>query len=94
VLCISKQGRLQRRKGLVHWIVHFYRAKEGQTAHEFDGFRAKSFPLSMSRPAAAAQIHADEQTERLRADGISDIVALRSDTGEYAPLGNNPFDRN
>jgi hypothetical protein len=24
VLCISRQGRLQRHKGWVHWIVHFY----------------------------------------------------------------------
>jgi hypothetical protein len=52
--------------------------KEGQTARVLDGSTAKSFPFSMIRPATAAQMHADEQAERLRADGIQAMVALRS----------------
>jgi hypothetical protein len=48
----------------------------------------------MIRPAAAAQMLADEQAERLRADGITAMVALRSSTAEYAPLRNRLFDRN
>jgi hypothetical protein len=68
--------------------------KEGQTAHVLDGSTAKSFPFSMIRPAAAAQIHADEQAKRLRADGITAMVALRSGTAEYAPQRNILSDRN
>jgi hypothetical protein len=56
--------------------------KEGLAAHVLDGSTAKSFPFSMIRPAAAAQMHADEHAERLRADGISPLVALRSGTAE------------
>jgi hypothetical protein len=48
----------------------------------------------MTRPAAAAQMHTDEQAERLRADGITTMVALRSDIAEYAPLRNSLSDRN
>jgi hypothetical protein len=48
----------------------------------------------MIRPAAAAQMHADEHAERLRADGITTMVALRSGTAEYAPLRNRLSDRN
>jgi hypothetical protein len=68
--------------------------KERQTAHVLDGSTAKSFPFSMIRPAAAAQMHADEQAERPRADVITAIVALRSGTAEYAPLRNRLSDRN
>jgi hypothetical protein len=93
VLCISRQGRLERHKGCVNWIVHFYR--QGRT----DGPRAgwiysKEFSFSMIRPAAAAQMHADKQAERHRADGITAMVALRSGTAEYAPLRNSLSDRN
>jgi hypothetical protein len=59
-----------------------------------DGSTAKSFPFSMIRLAAAAQMHADEQAERLRADGITAMVALRFGTAEYAPLRNSLSDRN
>jgi hypothetical protein len=48
----------------------------------------------MIRPAAAAQMHADEQAERFRADGIKAMVALRSGTAEYVPLRNSLSDRN
>jgi hypothetical protein len=48
----------------------------------------------MIRPAAAVQMHADQQAERLRADGITAMVALRSGTAEYAPLRNSLSDRN
>jgi hypothetical protein len=48
----------------------------------------------MIRPAAAAQMHADEQAERRRADGIKAIVALRSGTAEYVPLRKRLSDRN
>jgi hypothetical protein len=41
----------------------FLSAKEGQTGHVLDGSTAKSFPFSKIRPAAAAQLHADEQAE-------------------------------
>jgi ribosomal protein S12 len=68
--------------------------KEGQTAHVLDGSTAKSFPFSMIQPAAAAQMHADEQAKRLRADGITGMVALRSGTAEYAPLRNRQSNRN
>jgi hypothetical protein len=68
--------------------------KEGQTAHVLDGSTAKSFRFSMIRPAAAAQMHADEQAERPRADVITAIVALRSGTAEYAPLQKRLSDRN
>jgi hypothetical protein len=68
--------------------------KKGQTAQVLDGSTAKRFPFSMIRPAAAAQMHADEQAERLRADGITATVALRSGTVEYAPLRNRLSDRN
>jgi hypothetical protein len=68
--------------------------KEGQTAHVLDGSTAKSFPCSMIRPAAAAQMHAEEQAERLRADGITAMVALCSGTAEYALLRNRLSDRN
>jgi hypothetical protein len=75
--------------------LYIFIGKEGQTAHVLDGSTAKSFPLSMIRPAAAAQMHADEQAERLRADGITAImIALRSGTAEYAPLRNSLSDRN
>jgi hypothetical protein len=60
--------------------------QEGQTTHVLDGSTEKSFPFSMIRPAAAAQMHADEQAERLRADVITAMLALRSDTAEYALL--------
>jgi hypothetical protein len=63
-------------------------------AHVLDGSTAKSFPFSVIRPAAAAHMHADEQAERLRADGITAMVALRSGTAEYAPLRNRLSDRN
>jgi hypothetical protein len=63
-------------------------------AHVLDGSTAKSFPFSMIRPAAAAQMHADEQAERLSADGFTAMVALRSGTAEYAPLRNRLSDRN
>jgi hypothetical protein len=59
-----------------------------------DGSTAKSFPFSMIRPAAAAQMHADEQAERIRADDITAMVVLRSGTAEYAPLRNRLSDRN
>jgi hypothetical protein len=39
-------------------------------------------------------MHADVQAERLRADGITAMVALRSGTAEYAPLRNSLSDRN
>jgi hypothetical protein len=39
-------------------------------------------------------MHTDEQAERLRADGITAMVALRSGTAEYAPLRNSLFDHN
>jgi hypothetical protein len=68
--------------------------KEGQTAHVLDGSTAKSFPFSMIRPAAAAQMHGDEQAERLRADGITAMVALSSGTAEYAQIRNRLSDRN
>jgi hypothetical protein len=48
----------------------------------------------MIRPAAAAQMHADEQAERLRADCITAMVALRSGKAEYAPLQNRLSYRN
>jgi hypothetical protein len=48
----------------------------------------------MIRPAAAAQMHAVEQAERLRADGITAMVALRSGAAVYASLRNNLSDRN
>jgi hypothetical protein len=74
--------------------LYIFIGKEGQTAHVLDGSTAKSFPFLMIRPAAAAQMHADEQVERLRADGITGMVALRSGTAEYAPLRNRLSDRN
>jgi hypothetical protein len=39
-------------------------------------------------------MHADIQAERLRSDGITAMVALRSGTAEYAPLRNCLSDRN
>jgi hypothetical protein len=48
----------------------------------------------MIQPAAAAQMLADEQAERLLADGITAMVALRSGTAEYAPLRKRLSDRN
>jgi hypothetical protein len=39
-------------------------------------------------------MHADEQAELLRADGITAMIALRSGTAEYAPLRNSLSDRN
>jgi hypothetical protein len=74
--------------------LYIFIGKEGQTAHVSDGSTAKSFPFSVIRPAAAAQMHADEQAERLRADGIRAMIALRSSTAEYAPLRNSLSDRN
>jgi hypothetical protein len=74
--------------------LYIFIGKEGQTAHVLDGSTAKSFPFSMIRPTAAAQMHADEQAERLRAGGITAIVALRFGTAEYAPLRNSLSDRN
>jgi hypothetical protein len=74
--------------------LYIFIGKEGQTAHVFNGSTAKSFLFSMIRPAAAAQMHADEQAKRLRADGITTMVALHSGTAEYAPLRNSPSDRN
>jgi hypothetical protein len=74
--------------------LYIFVGKEGQTAHALDGSTAKSFPFSMIRPAAAAQMHADEQAELLRADGITAMFALRSGTAEYAPLRNRLSDRN
>jgi hypothetical protein len=74
--------------------LYIFIGKEGQTAHVLDGSTAKSFPFSMIRSAAAAQMHADEQAERLRADGITAMIALRSGTAEYAPLRNRLSDRN
>jgi hypothetical protein len=68
--------------------------KEGQTGHVLNGSTAKRFPFSMIRPAAAAQMHADEQSKRLCADCITAMVALRSGTAEYAPLRNRLSDRN
>jgi hypothetical protein len=68
--------------------------KEGQTAHVLDGSTAKSFPFLMIRPAAAEQMHADEQAKRLRTDGITAMVALPSGTTEYEPLRNSLSDRN
>jgi hypothetical protein len=73
---------------------YIFSDKKGQAAHVLDGSTAKSFPFSIIRPAAEAQIHADEQAERLRADGITAMVALRSGTVEYAPLRNSLSDRN
>jgi hypothetical protein len=64
-------------------VLYIFIGKEGQTAHVLDESTAKSFPFSMIRPAAAAQMHADEQAKRLRADGIRTKVALRSGTAEY-----------
>jgi hypothetical protein len=74
--------------------LHIFIGKEGQTAHVLDGSTAKIFPFSMIRPAAAAKLHADEQAERIRADGIKAMVALRSGTAEYGPLRNRLSDRN
>jgi hypothetical protein len=74
--------------------LYIFIAKEGQTAHVLDGSTAKSFPFSMIQPDAAAQMHADEQAERLRADGITAMVALLSGTAEYAPLRNSLSYRN
>jgi hypothetical protein len=48
----------------------------------------------MIRLAAAAQMHADEQAERPRADGYTVVVALRPVTEEYAPLQDSLSDRN
>jgi hypothetical protein len=45
-----------------------------------DASTAKIFQFSMIRPAAAAQMHADEQAERHRADDITAMIALRSGT--------------
>jgi hypothetical protein len=74
--------------------LYIFIGKEGQTVHVLDGSKAKSFPFSMIRPATAAQMHADEQAERLRADGITAMVALRSGTAEYVSLRNRLSDRN
>jgi hypothetical protein len=74
--------------------LYIFICKEGQTAHVLDGSTAKSFHFSTIRPAAAAQMHADEQAERICADGITAMVALRSGTAEYAPLRNRLSDRN
>jgi hypothetical protein len=74
--------------------LYIFIGKEGQTAHVLDGSTAKSFPFSMIRPAAAAQVHAEEQAERPRPDRITAMVALRFDTAEYAPLRNRLSDRN
>jgi hypothetical protein len=73
--------------------LYIFIVKEGQTAHLLDGSTPKSFPFSVIRPAGSAQIHADEQPERLRADGIAAMVALHSGTAEYAPLQINLSDR-
>jgi hypothetical protein len=59
-----------------------------------DGSKAKSFHFSMIRPASAAQMRADEQAERLRADGTTAMVALRSGTEENAQLRNSLSDLN
>jgi hypothetical protein len=59
-----------------------------------DRSTAKSFRFSMIRPAAAAQMHADERAELLRADGITAMVALRSVTAEYVPPRKKLSDRN
>jgi hypothetical protein len=40
--------------------LYIFIGKEGQTTHVLDGSTAKSFHFSMIRPAAAAQMHADE----------------------------------
>jgi hypothetical protein len=56
--------------------LYIFIGKEGQTAYVLDGSTSKSFPFSMLLPAAAAQMHADEQAERLRAGGITAFVAL------------------
>jgi hypothetical protein len=93
VLCISRQGRLQSTKARYTGLYIFI-GKEGQTAHVLDESTAKIFSFSMIRPAAAAQMHADEQAERLRDDGITTMVALRSGTAEYAPLRNRLSGRN
>jgi RNA-splicing ligase RtcB len=74
--------------------LYIFIGKEEQMAHVLDGSTAKSFTFSMIRPAAAAQMHADEQAQRLRADGITAMVALRFGTTEYAPLRNRLTDRN
>jgi hypothetical protein len=74
--------------------LYIFIGKEGQTAHVLDGSTAKSLPFSMIRPPAAAQMHADEQAERLRADGITAMVPLRSGPAEYAPLQIRLSDRN
>jgi hypothetical protein len=74
--------------------LYIFIGKEGQAAHVLDGSTAKSFHFSMIRPAAAAQMHADELAERLRADGITAMVALRSGTAEYATIRNCLSDRN
>jgi hypothetical protein len=74
--------------------LYIFIGKDEQTAHVLDGSTAKSFPFSMIRPAAAAQMHADEQVERLRADDITAMVALRSGIAEYAPLRKSLSDRN
>jgi hypothetical protein len=74
--------------------LYIFIGKEGQMAHVLDGSTAKRFPFSMIRPDAAAQIHADVQAQRLIADDIKAMVALRSGTAEYAPLRNSLFDRN
>jgi hypothetical protein len=74
--------------------LYIFIGKEGQTAHVLDGSTANSFSFSIIRPATAAQMHTNEQAERLRADGITAMVALRSGTAEYAPLRNSLSDRN
>jgi hypothetical protein len=73
--------------------LYIFIGKEGQMSHVPDGSTAKSFPFSMIQPAAAAQIHADQQAGRLRADGITATVALRIGTAEYAPPRGSISDR-
>jgi hypothetical protein len=58
--------------------LYIFIGKEGQTAHVLDESTAKRISFSMIRPATAAQMHAHEQAERLRADGIQAMVALHS----------------
>jgi hypothetical protein len=80
-------------KGWVHWIVHFYR-QGGTDSPRVGWIYSKEISFSMIRPAAAAKMHADEQAERLLADGITAMVLLRSGTAEYALLRKSLTDRN
>jgi hypothetical protein len=61
-------------------------AEEGTDVLRIGWIYSKEILISMIRPAASAQIHADDQSERQSANGITDIFTLRFGTAECVPF--------